>query len=195
MFRSQLRKMAAHMDKQDYIFLFNCLHPNFFENEDVRNMPEEYVFDEMILPLAEFDLHKYDKNLVDNISFGFFNGDVNELKKEIEKVDRQWGQFYNEKCRIYCGYIDGKVASFCMIEDMGTHNINGCEIKIGGPGCVGTLSEYRDRGIGLTMVKHVTQILKEEGYDYSYIHYTYVSSWYEKLGYRTSVKWNKNGII
>ena len=183
------------MDKQDYILLFNCLYPDFFENEDVCNMPEEYVFDEMILPLAEFDLHKYEKNLEDNISFGFFHGDVNELKKEVEKVDRQWGRFYNEKSRIYCGYIDGKVASFCMIEDMGVHNIDGCAVKIGGPGCVGTLPEYRDRGIGLTMIKHVTQILKEEGYDYSYIHYTYVASWYEKLGYRTSVKWNKYGII
>ena len=44
------------------------------------------------------------------------------------------------------------------------------------------------------MIKHVTQILKDEGYDYSYIHYTGVASWYEKLGYKTSIKWNKNGV-
>lgn len=183
------------MDKQDYILLFNSLHPNYFEQEFVRDMPEEFIFDEMILPLKKFDIHKYDKNMEDNISFGFYNGDLNELKKKVEKVDQQWEPFYDGKQRIYCGYIDGKVVSFCIVEDMGVHNINGNKIKIGGPGCVGTLSEYRDRGIGLTMVKHVTQILKEEGYDYSYIHYTYVASWYEKLGYRTSIKWNKNGII
>lgn len=182
------------MDKQDYVLLFNSLHPDFFEKEYIHDIPEEFVFAEMILPLKEFDIHKYDKHLDDNISFGFYDGDFNELKKEVEKVDQQWVPFYNGKSRIYCGYIDGKVASFCIVEDMGVHNIDGCEIKIGGPGCVGTLPEYRDRGIGLTMVRHVTQILKEEGYDYSYIHYTYVASWYEKLGYRTSIKWNKNGI-
>lgn len=183
------------MGKQDYILLFNYLHPGFFEKEDVRNMPEESIFDEMILPLAEFDIHKYNKNFEDNISFGFYNGDIDELKKEVEKVNQHWGPFYDGKSRIYCGYIDGKVGSFCLVEDMGSHNIDGRIMKIGGPGCVGTLPEYRDRGIGLTMVKHVTQILKEDGYDYSYIHYTGVALWYEKLGYKTSIKWNKNGII
>lgn len=77
---------------------------------------------------------------------------------------------------------------------MGTYEIKGQKIKIGGPGCVGTLPEYRDKGIGLTMVQHVTQILKEEGYDYSTIHYSYLASWYEKLGYKTIIKWNRNGI-
>ena len=182
------------MNKQDCVLLFNLIYPDFFERKGICDLPEEFVFDEMILPLNEFDIHKYDKNLDNSISFGFYNGDLDELKKEIEKVDRNWVQFFDGKHRIYCGYIDRKVASFCLVEDMGTHNINGCEIKIGGPGCVGTLSEYRDKGIGLTMVKHVTQILKEEGYDYSYIHFTGVASWYEKLGYKTSIKWSKNGI-
>lgn len=182
------------MDKQDYIELFNSLHPNFFEKENLGAIPEEFVFDEMILPLKEFDINNYDKKLDGNISFGFYDGDIDELKKVVEKVDQHWIPLYDGGQSIYCGYIDGKVASFCIIGDMGTHNISGCEIKIGGPGCVGTLPEYRDRGIGLTMVKHVTQMLKEEGYDYSYIHYTYVASWYEKLGYKTSIKWNKNGI-
>jgi hypothetical protein len=45
------------------------------------------------------------------------------------------------------------------------------------------------------MVKGVTQILKEEGYDLSYIHYTGVAPWYHKLGYRTVLKWNKSGVL
>ncbi len=68
-------------------------------------------------------------------------------------------------------------------------------MKVGGPGCVGTLPEYRNKGIGLIMVKHVTQILKEEGYDYSYIHFTGVAPWYEKLGYKTTIRWTKNGVV
>ena len=67
--------------------------------------------------------------------------------------------------------------------------------KIGGPGCVGTLPEYRGRGIGLSMVRNVTKILQDEFYDYSYIHYTYETDWYSKLGYKTFLKWNCKGIV
>lgn len=183
------------MTKQNYIELFNQLHPNFFENQGIRNMPEEYVLDEMILPLKEFDTHMYDKKLEENVSFGFYDGDYDELREAVKKVDEPWVQYFTEKQRIYCGYIDGRVASFCIIDDMGQHTIDGCAIKVGGPGCVGTIPEYRDRGIGLTMVKHATIILKEEGYDYSYIHYTAVAPWYAKLGYKTTIQWNKNGVI
>lgn len=182
------------MNKQECILLFECLHPGFFESESVCTLPEEYVFDEMILDLNDFDIHIYDKKLDSDISFGFYDGSIDELKKEVEKVEKHWVPYFNGKERIFCGYAGGKVASFCIVDDMGTHKIEGHEVKIGGPGCVGTLPEYRDRGIGLTMVKHVTRILREEGYDYSYIHYTYLAPWYEKLGYKTAIKWGRNGI-
>ncbi len=41
----------------------------------------------------------------------------------------------------------------------------------------------------------VTKILQDEFYDYSYIHYTYETNWYSKLGYKTFLKWNCKGII
>ncbi len=183
------------MNKQEGILLLDSIYPNFFERENIRNIPDEWICDEMILSLDEFESYKYDKPLDDDISFGYYEGDIEEIKKAAERVVQHWGQSYNEEQRIYCGYIDGKIASFCLIEDMGVHNINGREVKVGGPGCVGTLPEYRNKGIGLTMVRNVTQILKEEGYDYSYIHFTGVAPWYEKLGYKTSVKWTKHGVI
>ena len=55
-----------HMNKQDYILLFNCIHPNFFERKNICSLPDEKFFDEMILPLNKFDMHKYGKNLDDN---------------------------------------------------------------------------------------------------------------------------------
>ena len=183
------------MNKQDCILLFKSIYPNHFEREVVRGLPDDLVFDEMILPLDEFDIHKYDKKFDDSITFGFYDGDIDELRSNVKKVVEYWAEHFNENDRIYCGYIDGKIASFCCVNDMGTYKINGREIKIGGPGCVGTLPEYRNRGIGLTMVKNVTQILKEEGFDYSYIHFTGIPEWYGKLRYKTSVKWNRNGII
>lgn len=145
------------MSKVDGVSLLESIYPHFFERENIKNLPDEWICDEMVLFLDEF--------------------------------------FYNGKHRAYCGYVDGKIASFCLIEDMGEHVINGCKIKVGGPGCVGTLPEYRNKGIGMTMVKKVTQILKNEGYDCSYIHFTGVPLWYEKIGYKSSVKWNKNGVI
>lgn len=183
------------MDIQGYQKLFNSIYPDFFESESVRSMSDDMIFDEMLLPLNEFDYQMYDKTQPDNISFGFYDGEFNIIKEAVEKVDRDWVEFFDGNNRIYCGYADGKIASFCLVDNMGVHLINGNKLKIGGPGCVGTVPEYRNRGIGLTMVRNATQILKEEGYDYSYIHFTGVVSWYEKLGYKTSVKWNKNGFL
>lgn len=183
------------MNKQDFILLFDRMHPNFFKSEEIRGLPEDEIFEEMLLPLDEFDINIYDKKFGDNVSFGLFNGGFSELKKAVGRVDGDWVQFFNEDDRIYCGYIDGKVASFCIIDDKGIFGINGRNIRVGASGCVGTLPEYRDKGIGLTMVKNATQILKDEGFDYGYIHFTYVAKWYEKLGYKTVLRWNRNGVI
>ena len=68
-------------------------------------------------------------------------------------------------------------------------------LKIGGPGCVGTVPEYRRQGIGLRLVQLATGILKDQGYDLSYIHYTAVAPWYAKLGYQTVLKWNGRGFL
>ena len=78
---------------------------------------------------------------------------------------------------------------------MGEHELDGKLIKIGGPGCVGTVFGYRRQGIGLKMVQDVTRILKDEGYDISYIHYTGVAHWYAKLGYQSILKWDRHGIL
>lgn len=152
------------MKKQDAITLFHSMHPDFFAQECIQSLSEEWVYAEMLLRLEEFDANMYNKELDAGVTFGIYEGE------------------------------HAKLASFCIIAPMGTHMINGQAVKIGGPGCVGTLPEYRNLGIGLTMVKKATRILKEEGYDYSYIHYTAVESWYAKLGYERILKWTKNGF-
>ncbi len=182
------------MNKQDSIALFNSIYPDFFSGEDIRSLPEDCVFEEMVLPLKEFDPSIYDKQLGDDVSFGLFHGDFQKLLLAIKKVVPEWVDFFSKEDRVYCGYINGEIASFCMVEDMGTHTITGRTLKVGGPGCVGTIPEYRNRGLGLIMVRNATQLLKDEGFDYSYIHYTGVGPWYGKLGYKTSVIWDKHGV-
>ncbi len=183
------------MNRQDCILLFQKIYPRFFEDENIRSLSEKSVCDEMILPLAEFDPSIYNRNFNGNVSFGFCEGGLDEIKKAVEKVDEDWLNFFGEKQKIYCGYMGKKVVSFCIADDMGVFDINGKKIKVCGPGCVGTVPEYRNKGIGLMMVKNLTEIFKNEGYDYSYIHYTGVPNWYEKLGYKTFVRWNSKGII
>ncbi len=183
------------MEKNELIALFNKMHPNFFVADHIRSLPEEYIFDEMILPLKLFDPTVYERYLGEAVTFGFFAGDINELKAAVGEVDSDWPQYFSKDKRIYCGFKNEKIASFAIISDLGTHSINGQDVRVGGPGCVGTVPRYRDCGIGLTLVKNITEILKNEGCDYSYIHYTYIAPWYEKLGYKVALRWNKNGIL
>lgn len=183
------------MEKQDAITLMNSIQPGFFKQERIQKLNKEWVYEEMLLPLETFDEGIYQKELDESVTFGYYEGDLEVLKETVGKVSKGWVENYNGKNRVYCGYINGKVVSFCIIENNGTHEVNGKMAKLGGPGCVGTLPEYRRSGIGLTMIKRVTQILKEEGYDYGYVHYTGVAPWYGKLGYQTFAKWNSEGVI
>ena len=201
------------MTKEQYETLFLEMHPNYFERDYVRAIPEDEPASEMILHLPDFDetcyekdfngyvwrkipnKGSYEKSTDESVTFGYYDGDLEGLRAAVEKVVSHWTQFFHEKSRVYCGFVNGKVASFCLIEDFGEHLMDGRIQKIGGPGCVGTLPEYRDRGIGLTMVRDVTKILLEEGYDYSYIHYTYETNWYAKLGYQTFLSWSGKGFV
>lgn len=181
------------MNRQESIALFNSMHPGFFERGDIRELPEGEVFEEMLLNLREFDSRKASASA--DVSFGFFEGDVEELRKAVALVIPEWTEYFGEGGRVFCGFSGGEIASFCLVDDMGIHSVNGDTLKIGGPGCVGTVPEYRNRGIGLEMVRLATLLLKDEGFDYSYIHYTAVAPWYAKLGYSTILKWSRDGII
>ena len=180
------------MNEQDTILLFNSLYPDFFESESIKNMPEDEVYEEMLFSLKS-EVISYEKSFTEDVSFGFFDGSSQELKAAVGKVDKDWVQYFDGG-RVFCGYCGGMIASFCIVDDMGEHTVNGSRLKVGGPGCVGTVPEFRNKGIGLSMVARVTKLLADEGFDISYIHYTGVADWYARLGYKTVIKWGKNGI-
>lgn len=183
------------MDRQTSLDLFTQLHPHFFDDASISQLPEGDVWDEMILALDTFDPHRYVRELDGRVSFGLYDGATETLREAVAKVEEDWVQYFGAKQRIYCGYVDGKIASFCIMDNIGKASVNGRTVNMCGPGCVGTLPEYRRLGIGLTMVKHVTQMFRDEGFDYSYIHFTGVAPWYRKLGYETILQWNKHGIL
>ncbi len=125
---------------------------------------------------------------LDGVTFGFYSGDPAPLLAAVSEVEPGWAKYYDGREPAFCGFVGETVVSFCLLSDFGEREILGVKSRVGGTGCVGTLPAYRRRGIGLKMVSLGTLILKERGFDYSYIHDTGVPDWYAKLGYKTIFK-------
>ena len=176
--------------KTNYGDMFNHLHPGFFADEGISSLPVEEVFDEQVL-----DLHTWQSGIPvacpGHITFGRYEGDLQTLHDAIALVDDDWTQWFHAGDEIFCAYDGDKVVSFCLLDAFGEYD----GLRVGGPGCVGTIPAYRKLGIGLRMVQLATEELQKAGYDLSWIHYTHVGHWYARLGYETVVKWNSQGIV
>ena len=179
------------MEESDYRALFGDMHPGFFEQPQIRALPARTVYEEMILPLAHDHPDALKISLPPGVAFGMHEGDRTALLRAVAAVDGDWPQYFGNSDSVYCAFVGGQVASFCIVEDMGVHR----GLRIAGPGCVGTVPAYRRQGIGLKLVQNVTGMLKERGYSLSWIHYTGVASWYARLGYRTVLRWNRDGFL
>ena len=182
-------------DKKDFIELFDSLFPHFFERDSIRAIPDDNICEEMILDLHSFSPDAVKIDIPDGITFGFFRGNMDDLRRAVAEVDEGWVQYYNDPAHAFCAFDGDRVVSFCDVDEMGTVPFLGKTAKVGGPGCVGTIPAYRRRGIGLRMVQLATGILKDRGFDYGFIHYTGVAHWYAKLGYETILRWNGKGFV
>ena len=147
--------------------------------------------DGMFVEMA-LDLHEYQEKLPSNntVSFGVYSGDLEKIRKLVEKVDPKWCKYFTDDTTIFCGFINKEPVSFCIIPDTADSILFDDKIKIGGIACVGTVPDYRKRGIGLKMVDMATLGLKKLGYDIAYIHYTHLEKWYNKLGYETIARFS-----
>ena len=74
------------MKKQEAIALFHSMHPGFFEQEDILSLSEDWIFDEMVLRLDEFEPNRYEKELDTSITFGFYEGSRAELLKTVASM-------------------------------------------------------------------------------------------------------------
>ncbi len=175
--------------KLDYQDMFRHLMPGFFDRKSIKALTD--VYEEMVFSLADFSVDDVRLTCPDHITFGVYKGDLAKLKEAVSEVDEGWVDLYNENDRAYCAMDGDKVVSFCLLDSFGTYQ----GLKVGAPGCVGTIPSYRKKGIGLKMVQNATEILKQEGYDISWIHYTGVGPWYAHLGYETVLKWTGTGFV
>lgn len=174
-----------------YTELFNNMHPGFFQEENIRTMPEDWIFAELVMDLGGEVPKVSPLPYTNGITFGEYHGEIETLRDAVRQVNTDWVQYFNEGGRFFCAFDRESIVAFCDLSDMGRFH----GLHIGGPGCVGTIPEYRKQGIGLEMVRRATEIFKKEGYDLSWIHYTHLEKWYMKLGYQPVLHWNSKGIL
>ena len=175
----------------NYQDIFDRMNPDFFQEDSIRRLPENEIFTELILDLHAPAATASPVVFPENMSFGAFDGDLSVIHDAVRKVNTDWVQYFNSGDRFLCAFDQSRIVSFCILDDMGTYD----GIHIGGPGCVGTVPEYRKRGIGLEIVRRATEIFREEGYDLSWIHFTKRERWYSKLGYQAVLRWNCRGFV
>ena len=154
------------------IKMFNNMHPGFFDDSGIKGMPKDWTFSELIMDLRNDSPREVVPPCPENITFGEYNPVFHG------SLDNGSAPFYT-------------VVAFCILSDWGMQD----NLKVGGPGCVGTIPAYREKGIGLELVRRATDLLKKDKYDISWIHYTHLENWYKKLGYKTVLKWNSDGIV
>ena len=141
--------------------------------------------DEMFLNLEDFQMDQLELHGSDTAEYGWFNGNIEDIKTAVSLVDESWTQYFSDPEKIYVAKVNGEVASFCLVDINCQNYLTDKYGKIGMPGCVGTVPRFRDKGIALEMVARVTDYLKSQGMNISFIYFTGVSKWYEKIGYRT----------
>ena len=134
-----------------YAEMFHALQPGFFDKEYIRTLPEDEVFVEQII-----DLHTWQEGepvpYPEHITFGFYKGDIDKLQAAVREVDDDWAQWFGKTDRVFCAFDGERIASFCLLDAFGEYD----GLRVGGPGCVGTIPAYRKLGIGLRMVQLAT---------------------------------------
>lgn len=145
------------------------------------------AFEEMEMDIREFSFSEYDLTDEENLSFGFYRGDMAALRSAVSEVDEDWADYFSGD-NIFCAFQGDSVASFCIIDTDIDCLITDEGSRVGSIGCVGTVPKFRRRGIGLKMVAAATDILRSRGMTKCFIHYTAVADWYARLGYKTFLK-------
>ena len=108
-----------------------------------------------------------------------------ELIEAVKKVSPDWVEYFTMESPVFAAKKDGKIASFCIVDENADTIISTGNNNVGMIGCVGTVPEMRRNGIGLRMVAKAMDDIKGKGCDDVFIHFTYLDWWYGRLGFKT----------
>lgn len=148
---------------------------------------EDGIFSEMAQPLANY---REQTVPMEGVTYGWFRGPLAQIHECVEAVDPDWVQYFQGDSPIFCAFLEGKPVSFCLVEEMDNSILAAPGLRVSGIGCVGTVPEHRGCGIALRMVDLAAQELRKQGMDVSYIHYTFIDHWYQKLGYQVLARFS-----
>lgn len=164
---------------------------SFFEK---RGYTADWTSVNMELPLSEFELGKLNiPSAPDGITYRFADSsDMPELLAAVEAAQPDWVNIF-KACAdpIYLAILDGKIVGFEVLAATGGRFLRPSQ-QVGCVGCVGVVPSVRERGIGMDMVAHGIQWLKEQGCTLIELRYVELESWYRKLGFQT-VAWQWMG--
>lgn len=139
-------------------------------------------FGERVAEMSAGELRLPEKT-VSGAEFSVYSSGDERLKAAVAKVDPDWVQYFGGS-EVFCATVGGEIASFCILGDNEVCVLSGGDVRMGSIGCVGTVPEFRRRGIGLEMVAQGAKLLLQRGCGDIFIHYTAVYDWYARLGFR-----------
>lgn len=144
--------------------------------------------EEMKRSIQDFCVDNYALSVPEKTSFGWYQGNIEELKTAVFDVEADWVKYFDENSNVFCGWCNNEISSFCIVDYDSECILSNGKNKVGTIGCVGTIHKHREKGIGLKMVALASEELKKQKCDLCFIHFTGVASWYAKLGYETFLK-------
>ena len=108
-----------------------------------------------------------------------------ELLAAVEAAEPNWPSVF-ESCvdPIYLAVLDGRIVGFEVLAPKGGRFLRPGH-QVGCVGCVGVIPAYQERGIGMDMVAHGIQWLKNQGCTLIELRYVWLEKWYGKRGFQT----------
>lgn len=142
----------------------------------------EQSYADMVLELDGFSVPSV--AFPDDVSFGFFSGDIGELHRAVAAVEQDWVQYFTQGGLFCCAFVSGEIASFCIVDERIDSLLCDGNAAVGSVGCVGTVPKFRCRGLGLHTVAQASEWLRDNGCDRVSINYTALWDWYGRLSAR-----------
>lgn len=164
---------------------------SFFQK---RGYTADWTSVNMELPLSGFELSKLNiPPAPDEVTYRFANSnDLPELLSAVKDAQPDWVNVFKSNVDpVYLAILDEKIVGFEVLASNGGRFLRPGQ-QVGCVGCVGVVPSARERGIGMDMVAHGIQWLKDQGCSLVELRYVELESWYRKLGFQT-VAWQWMG--
>ncbi len=111
--------------------------------------------------------------------------DADALLAAVEDAQASWVPIF-ASCQdpVLLAVAREQIMGFQILSPSGGHFLRSGH-TVGSIGCVGVVPGARNQGIGLRMVAQGAQWLKDQGCTLVELRYTWLESWYGRLGFRT----------